>query len=327
MARRPARRPALERLGPALTHRADAPCGTFRSTTLRPVRLASVDPMKPPAEADQRGAARRSPARRLAFGVGALALPVVLGGCGLPTFWGYRGSTTQAHSEFLMYAWTFLAAIVVGGLVALLIIWALIRYRHRSDEMPRQFQYHGPVELFYTIVPIVIVLVIFGFTVVTENNIDALSSSPAVDVKITAFQWGWEFQYPSSNIVVLGHTTQNPDLVLPSGETTQITLVSQDVIHGFYVPQFNFSRYAQPGVTNLFDLTPAASSTPKTYRGQCTQLCGLYHALDVLPRDDAASCTIQGMARAQHEPELHRTVVVQCVERDRHLVGNGVISS
>jgi cytochrome c oxidase subunit 2 len=123
------------------------------------------------------------------------------------------------------------------------------------------------------------VLIIFGFTVVTENNIDALASSPAAEVKITAFQWGWEFQYPNQNIVVLGHTTQDPDLVLPSGQTTQITLVSQDVIHGFYVPEFNFSRYAQPGVTNKFDLTPQSSSTPKDYRGQCTQLCGLYHAL------------------------------------------------
>jgi cytochrome c oxidase subunit 2 len=233
--------------------------------------------MKPPA--DRSGASRRSPSRRLAVAIGALALPFVLGGCGLPTFWGYRGSTTQAHSEFLIYAWTFIAAIVVGGFVALLMIWAIIRYRHKRDAMPRQFQYHGAVEVLYTVIPIVIVLVIFGFTVVTENNIDALSSSPAASVKVTAFQWGWEFQYPSNNIVVLGHTTQDPDLVLPSGQTTRITLVSQDVIHGFYVPEFNFSRYAQPGVTNLFDLTPNASSTPQNYRGQCTQLCGLYHAL------------------------------------------------
>jgi cytochrome c oxidase subunit 2 len=51
--------------------------------------------------------------------------------------------------------------------------------------------------------------------------------------------------------------------------------VSNDVIHGFYVPTFNFSRYAQPGVTNLFDLTPNKTGD---FRGQCTQLCGLYHA-------------------------------------------------
>ena len=61
-----------------------------------------------------------------------------------------------------------------------MICGAVIRYRRRSDEMPRQFQYHGAVEVFYTIVPIVIVLVIFGFTVVTENNIDALATSPTV---------------------------------------------------------------------------------------------------------------------------------------------------
>ena len=79
-----------------------------------------------------------------------------------------------------------------------------------AEEIPRQFQYHGPVEVLYTIIPIVIVLVIFGFTVVTENNIDALASSPAAQVKITAFQWGWEFQYPNQNIIVLGHTTQDP---------------------------------------------------------------------------------------------------------------------
>lgn len=259
--------------------------------------MASVGPVKPPtkpcgaatpqAEAPHRwsdrfkggSGARRSPSKRVALGAATLLLPFVLGGCQLPTFWGYRGSTKQAHSEFLMWSWTFIAALVVGGFVAALILWAVIRYRRRSDEMPRQFQYHGPVEVLYTIIPIVIVLVIFGFTVVTENNIDALAASPAAHVKITAFQWGWEFQYPNENITILGHTTEDPDLVLPSGQTTQVTLVSQDVIHGFYVPEFNFSRYAQPGVTNEFDLTPESSSTPKDYRGQCTQLCGLYHAL------------------------------------------------
>ena len=67
-----------------------------------------------------------------------------------------------------------------------------------------------------------------------------------------------------------------PGLVVPAGQTTRITLDSQDVIHGFYVPEFNFSRYAQPGVTNVFDLTVQHSGI---YRAQCTQLCGLYHSL------------------------------------------------
>jgi len=219
---------------------------------------------------------RRRPLGRLGLIVGTLLLPFVLGGCTLPTFFGYRGGTKQGHDEFLMYVGTFIAAIVVGGIVALLILWAVLRYKRRSEEIPRQFQYHSGLEIFYTIVPIVIVLVIFGFTVVTENNIDNLAADPTVNVTVTAFQWGWEFQYPKDNITVLGHTTQDPDMVLPAGETAQILLVSKDVIHGFYVPDFNFSRYAQPGVKNRFDLTVLK---PGDYRAQCTQLCGLYHAL------------------------------------------------
>jgi cytochrome c oxidase subunit II len=251
---------------------------------LRTLQLASVGPVKPTpeptgAEASAQGRPRQRPGVKkiVSTGLGALGLAIVLGGCNVPTFWGYRGSTAQGHDEFKMYVFTVIAGIIVGGFVALLILWAVIRYRRRSEEMPRQFQYHSTVEVLYTIVPIAIVLVIFAFTVLTENNIDALASNPAVQVKVTAFQWGWEFQYPNENITVLGHTTQDPDMVLPAGQTTEITLVSQDVIHGFYVPAFNFSRYAQPGVTNRFDLTPNA--TPADYRAQCTQLCGLYHAL------------------------------------------------
>ena len=226
--------------------------------------------------------------------VGAVALPVVLGGCQLPTFWGYRGSTKQAHNEFLLYSSTIIAAIVVGAIVAALIIWALVRYRRRSDELPRQFQYHIPLEITYTIVPVIIVLILFAFTVIVENRVDAVASKPNLEVKVTAFQWGWQFDYPH-NVRVVGETTQDPDpvglngaacapaeyclgpgLVVPAGQTTRITLVSRDVIHGFYVPEFNFSRYAQPGFTNIFDLTVQHTGI---YRAQCTQLCGLYHSL------------------------------------------------
>ena len=64
-------------------------------------------------------------------------------------------------------------------------------------------------------------------------------------------------------------------MVVPVGQTVQITLVSDDVIHGFYVRDFNFSRYALPGVTNYFDLNVLHAGI---YNGQCTQICGLYHS-------------------------------------------------
>jgi len=255
--------------------------------------LASVVAVSPrAAETSSTVASRR---RRRALGViTAAALPIVLGGCQLPTFYGYRGSTRQGHDESVLWIGTMIAALFVMALVGGLIVWSIIRYRKRSDAMPRQFQNHLGIEITYIVTPLVMVLILFGFTVYTENQVDAVSPTPALKVHVTAFQWGWRYQYPG-NVTVTGVTTEDPDpiglnggqcapavdclgpgLVVPTGQTTRITLNSQDVIHGFYVPEFNFSRYAQPGITNVFDLTPTHEGI---YRAQCTQLCGLYHSL------------------------------------------------
>ncbi|MGA2036492.1 MAG: cytochrome c oxidase subunit II, partial [Acidimicrobiales bacterium] len=185
-------------------------------------------------------------------------------------------------------------AIVVGGITGLLILWAVLRYRRRSDAMPRQFQYHIPLEVTYTIVPVVIVLVLFVFTVLTENRIDALGPPSTQTVNVYAFQWGWEFDYVGKDVTVQGETLNDPDpvglnggqcapavdclgpgLVVPAGQTVLIDLRSKDTVHGFYVPEFNFSRYAQPGILNQFQLTVKPAGV---YRAQCSQFCGLYHS-------------------------------------------------
>jgi cytochrome c oxidase subunit 2 len=141
--------------------------------------------------------------------------------------------------------------------------------------IPKQTQYHTVLEICYTVVPIVIVLVLFVFVVLAENKVDALPSNPAYSIHVKAFQWGWEFDYPGG-VKVIGETTEAPTMMIPTGTDVEIHLSSLDVIHGFYVPQFNFSRYASPGYTTKFDFNVLHSGT---YRGQCTQLCGLYHSL------------------------------------------------
>ncbi len=232
--------------------------------------------------------AGRSRRRRLALAT--LAAPIVLGGCNwYPTYGASRGSTAQGSDTFKLYSGMMTAGIVIGGIVAALIIWSVFRYRRRSDEIPHQFHENLAIEAVYTLVPIVIVLVIFAFTVITENKVMATqpatatvtsTGTPVVDITVTAFQWGWRFDYPNLNVDVTGELTNGPgnhgpQMVVPAGETVQITLVSADVIHGFYVRDFNFSRYAQPGVVNVFDLNVLHQGT---YDGQCTQYCGLYHS-------------------------------------------------
>jgi cytochrome c oxidase subunit II len=193
----------------------------------------------------------------------------------VPTFGAYRGATKQGQDAFKLWQGFFVAGLIIGGFVLLLILWAALRYRKRSEAIPHQTQYHRLTEVLYTIVPLLIVAGLFTFTVITENEVTATPAGP-VQVDVTAFQWGWQFYYPATGKVVEGETTQAPQMVVPAGETINIHLRSADVIHGFYVPQFNYSEYAQPGTVNKFNFNILHEGV---YRGQCTQLCGLYHSV------------------------------------------------
>ena len=199
----------------------------------------------------------------------------LLTGCQLPTFGAYKGSTSQGRSTFHLFQGFFVAGLVVGVIVLVLILWAVFRYRRRSDEVPKQTQYNTMTEIVYTVVPILIVLGLFVGTVVVENTVTAVEPHPYTSVDVYAFQWGWEFKYPNG-VKIIGQTTAAPTMVIPTNQTVRVTLRSLDVLHGFYVPAFNFSRYASPGYYTQFDLNVLHSGV---YRGQCTQLCGLYHSL------------------------------------------------
>jgi cytochrome c oxidase subunit 2 len=226
---------------------------------------------------------------RWAAGVAVLA-PLALAGCNAyPTYGANRGATTQGQSVFKLYSGMMTTGVIVGGAVFLLILFTVFRYRRRSDAMPRQFHENLGIEIVYTGIPILIVAGLFVFTVLTENTVTATvpinatttaAGAPVLDVTVTAFQWGWRFDYPGLDVGISGTTLNGPNnhgpqLVLPVGEKIQIKLVSNDVIHGFYVPAFNFQRQALPGVNNYFDFDIVRTGY---FPGQCTEICGLYHA-------------------------------------------------
>ena len=254
-----------------------------------PTSLLARDPSSDAHPAGPSDPARGRRWKRLAVGL-AIGAPLVLGGCNFyPTYGASRGVTTQGQDTFKLYSGMMTTGIIIGGFVGILILYTVLRYRRRSDDMPKQFHESIPIEILYTAIPVFVVAVLFLFTVLTENNVDATvpnnarittTGAPVLEVKITAFQWGWRFDYPNNNVSVSGEVTDGPgglgpQMVLPVGETVQILLVSNDVIHGFYVRDFNFSRYALPGVQNRFDLNIIK---PGLFPGQCTQICGLYHS-------------------------------------------------
>jgi cytochrome c oxidase subunit 2 len=193
-------------------------------------------------------------------------------------------ATRAEHSTLHLWQGTFITAIVVGALVWGLIFWSVLRYRKRQgdDELPKQVREHIPLELTYTAIPIVIVVVIFFFVVRSENKVDATVKNPAVAVKVEGFQWGWRFTYlnrPNGTPLgspIVGDQNNPPVLTLPVGETVQLQLVSDDVAHSFYVPDFLFKRDLIPGVDNTVDFYIQRRGT---FQGHCAEFCGQYHAL------------------------------------------------
>lgn len=221
-------------------------------------------------------------------------LAVALSGCSFD-FENNPGITQQAKTTHNLFVGFDAAALLVGALVWGLIGWCVIWYRRKSpDHMPKQTRYNVPWEVVYTVTPVLAVGVLFGYTIVSENSVDKVSTHPDQVVNITAFQWGWKFDYvmPGGHDAVVTTDPNNfAHMELPLGQTTRVNLRSADVVHEFLVSQFNFQRYAQPGVTNTFDLTPTQTGT---FRGRCNFFCGLHHDLmvfyvDIVPPDQFQS--------------------------------------
>ena len=205
-----------------------------------------------------------------------------------------HGVTTQDHWTRLLWHISYYFAIPIGLIVIGLIVWALVRYRERPGHVrtPAQFQYHIPLEAAYTIIPLVVVAVIFGFMFNAENKQGTVVKQPAVKITVDGFQWGWRFVYPNGHVQVgtgdysnINNNNDLPVLVIPSNETVQLHVVSLDVVHTFYVPEFLYNRDLIPGVKNVFDINV---TKPGLYPGQCNNICGQYHAymrflVDVMP--------------------------------------------
>ncbi len=208
---------------------------------------------------------------------------------GLPSVvhWGSpNGVTKQSHYVYWLWELTYYIAIPLGAIVIGLILWSVVRYRERPGHprIPRQFQYHVPLEIFYTIVPLALVILVFVYTYAAEDHEDNVAPHPALVVRVDAFRWGWQFTYPNG-YQVLGSVANEPSidstnlpvLTLPAGETVQINLFSDDVNHSFYVPAFLFKRDAIQGINNSFDLNIDPNVAGQRFIGECTQFCGVYH--------------------------------------------------
>jgi cytochrome c oxidase subunit 2 len=223
-----------------------------------------------------------------------VAVALTLAGCGSSRFGQPKPATEEATHTLTLWRGFFVAACAVGGLVLGLILFAAIRFRRRSDDVPSQKPYNVAWEVIYTVTPVVIVAVLFGFSVAAQDHVDHTVAQPAMTVRVVGFQWGWQFEYEGRGVTITGSAEgpTPPTLVLPAGQTTRLKLETTDVIHSFWVPAFLEKRDMIPGVDNAIDVTPTEVGT---YDGKCAEFCALDHwrmrfTLQVVPPDqlDAA---------------------------------------
>lgn len=190
--------------------------------------------------------------------------------------WPLVGSTQASAlaQDWLIFT---TGALVLAAFVWTLILVAAIRFRRTaSNPAPRtQKANNVPLEIAWTIVPLLIVSGLFAYTYRIEAGVEALAADPPVAVNVNGFRWGWTFAYAGGPTVTgtLGHP---PEMVLPVGETAAISVTSSDVDHAFWIPDMLFKRDAIPGRTTTFDLTPSKAGT---FHGLCGEFCGLDHAL------------------------------------------------
>lgn len=187
---------------------------------------------------------------------------------------------TPAHSVFslsmLVLSITSGIFLVVGGLL----LYALLRYRHRPNDVnaaqePAQIYGSNQIELSWTVIPILIVVMLFLATArVILATEDAPKPTSALDVTVIGHQFWWEYRYPK-----LGIVTAN-ELHIPVSDPmhptpTYLTMSSADTDHSFWVPRLAGKTDLIPNQVNTMWIDP---NNPGLYLGQCAQYCGVQHA-------------------------------------------------
>ncbi len=164
---------------------------------------------------------------------------------------------------------TFAIAVFVFVVVEGVLVYTLLRFRHKAGRRAAQFHGNTRLEVILTVIPS---LILAGLAVPTVKTILDLSKDVppgSLQIDVTARQFWWEYEYQDEGIV-----TAN-EMHIPVGEHVQIVLHGEDVIHAFWVPRLAGKQDTVPGRINTLQIQ---ADKPGRYMGQCTEFCGLSHA-------------------------------------------------
>lgn len=209
--------------------------------------------------------------RRVGVAAGAIAIAVLLAGCGsVQNTLRPEGGPERAISKLF---WVIMAGCWVGFAVIVFLL-LLGWWRRNSTKLPfggNDWVGTGLVVGLGVVVPLLILPLVFVYSdvfVMRQTEAPALAST-ALTIEITGHQWWWEARYPGTSAV-----TAN-EIHIPVHTRVNVVVHTTDVIHSFWVPQLNRKIDTIPGRSNRILLE---ADRPGVYRGQCTEYCGLQHA-------------------------------------------------
>ena len=201
------------------------------------------------------------------------------------------GVTPLRHEAVAFHNLILLPIITVISLFVLaLLIWCVVRYNKRSNPIPAKWSHNTPIEVIWTLAPVLILVFIslFSFKLLFAYND---MPKPDLTVKATGYQWYWGYEYPDqkvaeyiSNVLpedeakaknVPYRLAATEPLVVPVGKVVRVLVTGADVIHAFAVPSFGIISDAIPGRVNE---TWFKVEKEGTYYGNCRELCGVDHA-------------------------------------------------
>ena len=190
---------------------------------------------------------------------------------------------TELHN-FLLIVITLISVFVLG-----LLVYVCIKFREKPDVKPSKTSHNTLIEIIWTVVPVLILVVIavpsFKLLYLTEADkpVDMV-------VKVSGAQWYWNYEYPDEEISFDSYIVAEEDLkddqkrmldvdnplVVPEGTRIKFLITGNDVMHSFFVPSLAVQEYSVPGKLN--EVWMDIPLGEKTYYGQCNQICGTNHA-------------------------------------------------
>ena len=169
----------------------------------------------------------------------------------------------------------FAVAGIIGLIVAVAVVYTMIKYRDRGQPIPEQTHGKPALEITLTVIPALILAVVSVFTFGAIFKL-AKTDDTEMIINVTGQQWWWEYDYPAQNeFGITKPIITSGQLVMPVGTKVLLRETSRDVIHSYWIPALNGKRDAVPGRIHTLRLE---ADKPGIYAGQCTEFCGLSHA-------------------------------------------------